>query len=286
MRVENQPVWDTYRPGKEPYVGARLLESLPYVFGEKGKFVVGLFAYLRWVDDTVDEGEKLTRVQKLEFLDQQMRLTTGFTPDDVLPMEGVFCELPWKCVPEKEVRHRINIILGSVVDDVNHQGFMPRTDREIRHYNWRTVWPVFDGLFLIINGKPMRENSSFMRLLDAYMRMGSLEGLGDDLQQRVLKLPVAKTTDYKAAEDVLDLWNKKWFDDQKWDSLKTMASNIGAILDLDIPTWQKLVFVAYVGEVLLKKSVMVNRNRAVRNLSSGRGNVGALGFPPQADKLP
>lgn len=269
MTVESGSNWQKYRPANEPYMGAKLLEGLPYLFGERGEFLVRLFAYLRWVDDLVDEGKELTKQQKLGFLEKQMGIVAGFLPEKILPMERMFSELPWKSVPEKGVRHRINIILGSIVDDVEHQGFRARTDREVRHYNWRIIQPVVDGLFLVLNGKPMREDMSMMRLLDAYIRIGSLEGLADDLMQEVIKLPVSgEEKNITSLAGVLREYDKKKFDKVKSEALRTIAANIAAFMRLDVPIWQKLSCMVYSGEVLLKKSFLVDRKRSLRGLET------------------
>ena len=244
-----------------------MLEGLPYLCGKRGKFVVGLFAYLRWVDDVVDENNYLTRRQKLVFLERQMGIVGGFAPEKVLSMEETFSELPWECVPEKEVRHRVNIILGSVADDADHQGFKVRTDREVRHYNWRTIWPVVDCLFLVLNGKPMREDASMMRLLDAYMKIGSLEGLADDLQQGVVKLPMGSDCGGNTSVDeVLERYDERMFYREKVKNLREIESNLGAFMRLDIPSWQKFACIVYLGRTLLKKTLFMNRGRAVRGL--------------------
>ena len=258
------PVWNQYRPGNEPYSSARLFEILPRFFGDKGQFIVGLYAYLRWVDDYVDEGENLSKKQKLTFLERQMGLVAGFVPENSMPMESVLNDLPWTKVPEKLVRHRINIILGSIMDDVEHQGLVPRTEREIRHYNLRTMWPVVDGLFLVLNGKSMKPNRSTMDFLDSYMKIGSLEGLGDDLKQGVLKLsvPDLPIKSISTAKEVEEKFDEKWFDRQKWTNLRNMARNIGTFVGLDIPACQKLAAIAYTGEMLVRKSIKVNRKKS------------------------
>lgn len=265
MTAEGESNWQKYRPANEPYMGAKLLEGLPYLFGKRGDFLVRLFAYLRWVDDLVDERKDLTKQRKLGFLEKQMGIVAGFVPEEILPMERMFSELPWKSVPEKGVRHRINIILGSIADDVEHQGFRARTDREVRHYNWRTIQPAVDGLFLVLNGKPMREDISMMQLLDAYIRIGSLEGLADDLIQEVVKLPVSGDEKNETSlAKVLREYDKQRFDKVKSEALRTIAANITAFMRLDVPIWQKLACVVYFGEVLLKKSFMVDRKRSLR----------------------
>jgi hypothetical protein len=61
--------------------------------------------------------------------------------------------------------------------------------------------------------------------------------------------------------------DEAWFGRLKQDSLKNFVTHAGAFLDLKIPAWQKMVCMVYVAEVLVKKSLTINRERALGNLS-------------------
>lgn len=258
--------WQKYRPGNDPYCGANLLEGLPYLLGDRGKFVVKLFAYLRYVDDMVDEknGEGWGKEQKLRWLERQMGVITGFPPDAPNEMENLCLNLSWQNVPQKEVRHRIQVLLGSIVDDVEHQGLRTRSERELRHYNWRTMWPIVDSLFLVLNGKPIDESREFMEFLNSYMNIGHLEGLGDDLKQGVIKLSMedggSKITDWA---EILQYYNKHKFENEKGKALSSVCKHAYAFGQLDIPWWQKIICWIYCGEVIVKKTITVSRTRAI-----------------------
>jgi len=265
--MESEANWQKYRPCNEPYTGARLLEGLPYIYGKKGDFVVGLYVYLRWVDDFVDERKDLSKEQKLTFLKRQSVVVDNFTPEDILPMEAMLNKLPWDHVPERKIRQKVQIILGSIVDDVEHQGFKVRSDREVRHYNWRTIQPVMDGLFLVLNGKPMHEDISIMKLLDAYMRIGGLDGFGDDLSQGVVKLPLKNNTEGTTSlERILEEYDEERYNSEKVKNLIKIYSNVGGFMKLDIPFWQKVACILYAGEVLVKKGLTVNRTSSLKRL--------------------
>ncbi|OGD09427.1 hypothetical protein A2397_01930 [Candidatus Amesbacteria bacterium RIFOXYB1_FULL_44_23] len=274
----DKEIGDKYGPKNEPYLGARVLALLPRLIGKRGEFVVGLFSYLRWVDDLMDEGKQPTK-SKLEFMERQMVLATGIDeikPANPEPEEEFFSNLPWNVVP-RETRHRVQMILGSVIDDVNNQGFKVRTDREIRHYNWRTMWPIMDGLFLVLNGKPAKPGVQVMRFLDACVRIGSLEGLGDDLSQEVIKLPVEFERETAVTkQSVLEKLDEKWFSAEKKRNLNEIAVNALGFLKLDIPAWQKLLCLGYAAEILVTKSLGVSLKKAIQGAVSETVDVGNL----------
>ncbi|MCL4375118.1 hypothetical protein M1523_04645 [Patescibacteria group bacterium] len=266
--IEFRGVWNRYRPSKDPYVAARVLETLPHLVGDRGQFVVGMFSYFRWVDDEADERIDLTKTQKLAFLNRQMRLADGFSPKDPLPMEQFFQNLPWYAVPQQEIREQVKVLLSSIVDDVNCQGYVVRSDREITDYNLRTVVPVVTGLFLALNGRSPEPNSSLFELLDAYIRLGSLEGLGDDLKLGVVKLPLtSKKTGVSNIDEVLTEYNKNRFNHDKWLNLLKILRAVGAFRSLNIPAWQKIACMSYIcADVLVKKPLCIRRAKAIKPL--------------------
>ncbi len=267
--VEGRNALNHYRPGKDPYVAAHILERLPLVVGDRGIFIVGMFSYFRWVDDEADERVDLTKSQKLEFIDREMKLADGQPPQNPLRMEIVFENLPWHAVPQQEARGQVKILLSSIADDVSHQGYLVRSEQEITDYNRRTILPVVTGLFLSLNGKSPELSDPLLELLDAYIRIGSLEGLGDDLRQGVLKLPLkSKETGVTSVEEVLAEYDRQKFNETKWSNLFKILRNIGSFAYLNIPAWQKAACIIYMcADVLVKKPLFVQREKAVKGLS-------------------
>jgi len=209
MKEGYQP-WTEYRPRKDPYIAARALESLPYLTGQRGEFIIRLFSYFRWVDDRIDERDDLTKEQKLNFIKRQMDLIQGDPPINLLPMEKVFDQLSWNSVPAKEIRYNSQILLASISQDAFYQGFKSRTDKEINEYNLQTAVPVINILFLALNGKLPGINHALMQLLDAYITIGSLEGLGDDLSHGIVKLPIqTKNHEETTIEEVMTEYGQK-----------------------------------------------------------------------------
>ncbi len=247
--------WKNYSPGMERYFGAKLLSLIPYFYGEKGNFIVGLYAYLRWIDDEVDEG-RLYKPQKLEFLDREMGIVAKFVPEVLLNMEKHFLNLPWNVVPENEIRHRTQLILGGIRDDVSHQGFEVRTKRQIRHYNLLTILPVLDGVFLSLNGKAMREKVGMARLLNAYMTLGNLEGINDDLDQKTLKLPLeGAICSQTTSAEILATYTPQKIRQEELRCLIIITENLNQVYFLDIPAWQKLASLLYLSQSVMKRMV-------------------------------
>lgn len=269
MSIENNKAWIRYRPGKDPYVAARVLETLPYIAGDRGRFIVGMFAYFRWVDDEVDERTDLTQQQKLKFIEREMILADGYLPPDSLPMEEIFDQLPWHIVPEGETRAIVKTLLGSIADDAVHQNWLVRSDEEISQYSLQMAGSVVNGLFLVLNGKTPEINPSLETLLDAYIRVGSLEGLGEDLRQGVIKVPLeSKRAGKSTIEEVLTEYDEKKFNKMKRDNLYQILRNVGSFIHLNIPVWQKAVCMSYIfTDVLAKKPFLVKRKRALKNIN-------------------
>lgn len=261
--------WKQYRPLKDHYVAAKLLELLPLFYRERGKFIIGLYAYIRWVDNKVDEVNGLSSDQKSGFLHRQNEIVADRYPDNLEPMEELFKGLSWQSVPESGVKHHVRIILSAIGDDLDHHKLAPRSDREIRHYNWRTIWPVVDGLFLVLNKRPIREGKRFMDLLDGYMSLGNLEELGEDLKHGLIKLPIKEPGRRRISiSRVLSEYDHANFFRKKEQNLAKITRNFGAVTNLDIPVWQKITCLLYLTEATIKKKIGLSRNKALGPLNS------------------
>lgn len=233
----------------------------------RGHFIVGLYAYVRWVDNTVDEGNGLSLNQRKDFLQRQMKLVQGNPLKETDAMELMFSGLPWKSVPEKEIQKRVSIIFGAISDDLEHRNLTLRSNREIRHYNWRTIWPVVDGLFLLLNGRLMREDKRFMELLDGYMLLGNLEEIGDDLNQELIKIPLATQSGERMTKpQVLEEIDQKEYNRLKSNAIAKISDNLETVRRLNIPLWQKFALTIYLFEALVKKQILLSRNRAFKGL--------------------
>lgn len=262
---------NVFRPGQDRYLGAKALELLPAFYGERGKFVVGFYTYARCVDNLVDESS-LPREQKLIFLKRQIDLLGGVLPEEPKPLEQRLLGLPWNAVPQEEIKKQAKIMMHALIDDVNHQGFIPRTEREIRHNNWRVILPCFEGISLAINGKPLRVNSNFAVLLDNFNRAAALRDLEEDLDIGLINLPlprdfadcISKLTEEERKIVVRDLFHKRRFQNEKADVFRKLGNYSPSIFSLDMPLWQRLIFFTYVWESLVKRSITTSYPSSLR----------------------
>jgi hypothetical protein len=255
--------WKKYRPAKEKYVGAKVLEALPIMFGDRGEYIVGISAWFRWVDDTIDEGDG-TFAEKRAFLLKQQRLVSGDLSHtgNLHPMEEFLVNLPWNKVP-MQTGNRVLILLSAIEDDLVHQGLKTRSAREIRHYNWRTMWPIIDVTFLVLNGHTIKESPRFMEMINDYVTLGSLDGIGDDLTQQVIKLPIPKSREGQTtAKEIEAYYSEAEFSKLKKQAIKSVWENKSEVWNLDIPTWQKACCFLYLCEAVIKKQLTLSRNKA------------------------
>lgn len=252
----------TFRPREDKYLSSKALELLPAFYGERGRFVVGFYGYARWVDNLVDESD-LSRQQKLTFLKRQIGLLDGVLPEEPEPLEQRLLSLPWNAVPQGEIKKQAKIMMHALIDDVNHQGFIPRTEREVRHNNWRAILPCFEGISLAINGRSLRVKSDFAFLVDNFNRVGALQDLEEDLTFGLINLSlprdfvdrISKLTEEERKVVVKGLFHQKRFQIEKADAFRKLGKYSPSVFSLDMPFWQRLIFFAYVWEVIVKRSI-------------------------------
>lgn len=255
-----------YRPGKDKYSSARILENLPLLYGEKGKFIVGLYEYCRWVDDTVDE-HLLDHEEKKAFMQKQLSLITGQTTEieTLNEHEVKFTKLSWSSVPEKEIKQQIKIMFNAIDEDIENSHFSPLSERKIRHHNWRLLIPCLRGLSFAINGKDIKITDDFAVLTDYLCRLASLADFEEDIDRGLINLPTTKiqaeqisnTPDDKKRETVLKVLNKEAFKGQKTEILESITQSVSSILDLNLPWWQKLFCICYLEGMTLRKNFTV-----------------------------
>ena len=260
-----------FRPKEAKYLSAKALELLPTFYGERGTFVVGFYTYARWVDNLVDESD-LSKEQKLTFLKRQIDLLDGVSPEEPEPLEQKLLSLPWNAVPQEEIRRQAKIMMHALIDDVNHQGFIPRTEREVRHNNWRAILPCFEGISLAINGRPLRVSSDFAFLVDNFNQVAALQDLEENLDIGLINLPlpgdfvdhIGNLTEEERKVVVRGLFHRRRFQNEKADVFRKLGKYSPSVLTLDMPLWQKLIFFAYIWEVIVKRSITASYPSSLR----------------------
>lgn len=167
MIPTEQAPWQQYRPIRD-------------------HFIVGLYAYVRWVDNTVDEGNGLSLNQRKDFLQRQMKLVQGNPLKETDAMELMFSGLPWKSV---------------------------------------------------------------------------------NLNQELIKIPLATQSGERMTKpQVLEKIDQKEYNRLKSNAIAKISDNLETVRRLNIPLWQKFALTIYLFEALVKKQILLSRNRAFKGL--------------------
>ncbi len=254
------------RPGRDPHLGAQLLEILPIVYGKRGKAIVSYFSYFRWVDDVIDESP-FTSQEKLAFLDRQFDIVRGIIPTERYPMEDVLIDLSQQQLPYTlELKEKTNEVLTSFVDDVQHATFLPRREQELRLYNKRSLLTCLEAVGIIMNGKPIKTTEQFVELTNAWNNVGALLHLREDLSQGLIRMFLSneECTALEARQDpqerrnhFISLMTRDRFISDRNGCAATITRNIPSIFDLDIPLWQKIIAAIYMSKVAFKTRVLM-----------------------------
>jgi hypothetical protein len=239
----------------EKYSTARALEKFCRLYGDKGKILVGTYAYLRWIDDQIDEGPEAEQ-DKLAFLNRQASLIQGVLPDNLQEVESLYTSLPWHSVKEnlKEIKGQTLIILESITDDAQHQKFNPRTQRESRHYNWRTLHPCLDMMNIVLNGRSLQATSHFMELLDTWNTIGGLIDFEENLESGMVQVPFSNTEierissepiPSKRKQTILEIYNQKRRRNEIFKCVSGFYRHSLSFFEVDLPKWQQAISAAY-----------------------------------------
>ena len=254
------------RPGKDPHLGAKLLELLPIIYGKRGKVVVGYFSYFRWVDDVVDESS-LTSQEKLGFLERQFNIVRGTYPNKRYPMEDVLINISNQQFPyASDLQTKTNEVLASFIDDVQHSTYLPRRKQELRLYNSRSLLMCLEAVGILINEKPIKTTKQFAELSNSWNNVGTLLHLKEDLSQGLIRVFLSdeECEVIEAFPDPQDrkgkfisIVNKDRFIKDRNRCASTITENIPSIFNLDIPVWQKIIGAAYMCKVAFKTRVLM-----------------------------
>lgn len=251
----------SFKPGKEPHLGARLLELLPTIYGNRGRIVIGYFSYFRWVDNIVDEG-KIPTQEKFAFLQRQFKITVGIIPDDLYPMEQVLIDLPVGGLPiAPALREKTKEVLASLQDDSEHLNYVPRRPHELADYNRKSLLVCLEAVGLIINEKPIRTTRGFTALANAWNTVGALRHFQEEIEQGLVRInlddsecqAIEAIPDIKERKkQVMQIVNRDRFNKERNNCAEALTKNLPSIFELDIPLWQKIIAVAYISKVILK----------------------------------
>ncbi len=244
--------------GFDKNLASRVFEAFPKIYGEKGRLFIGGYQYLAWIDDQIDENVLLSISQKREFLDRQLKLVRGDTPENLSPFESLFLNLPWQKVPAEQVRKQVEIILYGIKDDLDSMPLHARSRASIRHTEWRTAIATLRIGSLILNDTDFYITARFAKLMEFWAAKDNVNHFYEDLGFGVLKLPVDPTLEQKL--DTIDMKGKKrvilqLFSPQElaslqWVNLAGMIRFAPSIFETNLTASQKLALWGYLAYII------------------------------------
>lgn len=250
----------------ERYITIKALDKLSVLYGDRGKLFVGMYAYLRWIDDIIDKAPGY-KEEKLSFLDRELQIVAGDIPDDLVGNEKAYLNLPWGVVKVnvEQVKLETKIVLHSIIDDVEHQDLKPRNSTEQRHYNWRTLHPCINIANLIINGKTLKATREMMDLLEAWNGTGGLIDLVDDINNG-MALAHFSEDELRNINDqpdsslrksmILEIYDQDRYKKEMNKLIQVMVKNGTSFFKADMPFWQRCAIVFYMfGRAPIKATV-------------------------------
>ncbi|MEK7165303.1 MAG: hypothetical protein AAB874_00660 [Patescibacteria group bacterium] len=224
---------------------------------------IGIYTYFRWLDDTLDEPSQLTQTQKLEILDRQRRLITGEIFQQRTNMEIFYMSLPWSAVrdPHSQLTMQMIGIIDSFVNDVRHQGCLPRTKKEIADHYIKTLFHSFSTMNIVLNGNVPQQSEGLMTFLKAWSEIASLKDLEKDLQVYMLQVGFEKNEAEQITEiptpaerrvEAIRIYDRQRFYAEKYKALAELINSSMSLKDLNFPFWQTALSLLYMQRAYLK----------------------------------
>lgn len=259
-----------FSPDNDKYLTSKIIAKFALFFGEKGELAVGIYTYLRWVDNSVDLSPAVLNQERGLFLQRQINLLTGDTPENPHPIELMFVDLPWKSVGKDNtglLKKKVSTVLQTIQDDNNHKGCLPRTYSELRQYNIDTFLTCIQILNIILNGKDLIASGNFMELVNTGMNIISLRDFLEDLEYEMLQVGFSEDeaeiinglpTSAERRMEALHVYDKYRFQKEKGRNLRSSSEKKYEFLELDIPWWQKALSIIYMLRAQVKAYLTVN----------------------------
>lgn len=239
--------------GLDKNLASRTFEVVPLIYKERGKFLVGCYQYVAWVDNQIDESPTLSFSEKNKFLERQLSLLRGEIPEKIKPFESLFLELPWNQVPKDQVQKQVEIILYGVKDDLDSMPLGVRSKTSIKHTEWRTSLPTFRIASLVLNGTDLFITPNFAKLLKSWSAKDDINHFYKDLENGLLKIPLDPTMNPELNKQ--DLESKKrallrFFTPHKlasiqWENISGMTRYALSIYETNLTQSQKFALLGY-----------------------------------------
>lgn len=249
---------ENHRPGRDVYLSAKSFESLPYIYGPKGEFLVGFYTYFRWLDDLIDT-PSVPIDQRKVLIDRQKKLLIGEQIEGaLLPIEEYFTQLPFDRAAPKttsDIAEQFRILLGTMEEDLDHVGLWPRTVDEARSYGTRVLMPYAQVISLVLNGHPIASTPEFDQFLTDWCYLGALLHFRQDLEkEKIIKVGFseeeAQSIRQQPDEDgrykrILEIFHRMRFREEWKRTLSSFRRGVHAFGELNIPRYQKLISFSY-----------------------------------------
>lgn len=261
----------------ERYISVKIMDKICTLYGDRGKIFIGGYSYLRWIDDIVDQGGQ-NKEDKLSFLNRQSQIVTGKVRNGFSEQESAFLSLPWESVHETydQIRQHTNILIHTMIDDVNHQNLNPRNSREQRHYNWRILHSCLNIANLALNGKPLRATKEVMNIANYWNYIGTLLDLDDDMKYGMANVSFNEleldeilnivSFDLRKSK-ISEIYSKKRYRTEIKKCIEGVLVNAPGFLDTDMPLLQKTLIYIYLLTRVPAKAV-INGYKTMKLLNS------------------
>jgi len=243
---------------EDKYLTSRLMGMfLPRIAGEKGADLINFYNYFRWVDDVVDEGP-MSRDDKKYFMERQMNITEVVRGNrDELPFNMSKEELDFYNNLNKdrklknEVVTQAWILLSTIKDDINRE-YIPRTKRELRHYNFRVVLSSVRAAAMIGNEKELKEKKEFAEFLQTWTSSASCVDVREDFEKGMVHFPfseveidkIQKMGISKRKEYIKENMRDKYKEHKNYVVNNMGRQSLSIFGQEEVPLWQKLFTVA------------------------------------------
>lgn len=243
-------------PLQEKYLTARIMARSASLFGPRGERAVRWYSYFRWLDDQIDESP-ITTQEKLDLLSRQHQVIENQLNESLHPCEEFVAHHGTNgMTPENAqlLRAQGHIMVASIEDDCRHLGLVPRTEREMRHYNWRTLLTPIRALSLILNNQDFVPTRQTMELINAWNSLGGLIDLEEDIhngalqltltqeqQQEISTLPSLPERQAYAKQTI----TPEVFQEKKLHAVSTLWTHAISFMDTNLPWWQRSAATVY-----------------------------------------
>jgi hypothetical protein len=239
---------------RDKYHSAKALGVITEFLGERGGMFRGLYGYLKWVDNFIDENPKTPIETKRVFLLRQKSLFNfdGQESDSELtPEERGLLQLPWKYYSQENqtlIKQMALNILETNSIDLDHMNLTAKEEEEIYEYGDVLLTSCIRLASVIVNQKDLNlSDDNFRSLMQSWFVLASLRDLVEDVDTGLIHIPMTKdevgNINYVTVESrrakIESILNKDRLTHIKRENLFKLLKHSLAFMETDMPWWQK-----------------------------------------------